>query len=232
MTLARGRGRRPRSRRSRSTSPSSRADDEALLRGGAAFETLRVYGGRPFLLDRHLDRLARSAAALALPPRRRRGASWSSSSSAAAPPDHVLRAVPRPSARSSQPARRCRPASTSCARAGSTLAIGRRRARRRLLAGVKSTSYAEAFAARRVPARRRRRAASSTGAVVRECADREHLVAARRAALHARARPGRAAGRDAWRSLLELAPATPKGSFALDDLAPPTRRSRPRRSAR
>jgi len=44
------------------------AGDEALLRGSAAFETVRVYGGRPFLLDRHLERLAHSAAALA-PPR-------------------------------------------------------------------------------------------------------------------------------------------------------------------
>ena len=35
------------------------ADDEALLRGAAAFETLRVYDGRPFLLERHLERLGR-----------------------------------------------------------------------------------------------------------------------------------------------------------------------------
>ena len=33
------------------------ADDEALLRGRAAFETLRVYGGRPFRLDEHLERM-------------------------------------------------------------------------------------------------------------------------------------------------------------------------------
>ncbi len=32
--------------------PVVRADDEALLRGRAAFETLRVYGGRPFRLER------------------------------------------------------------------------------------------------------------------------------------------------------------------------------------
>jgi 4-amino-4-deoxychorismate lyase len=44
------------------------ADDEALLRGGAAFETLRVYHGRPFLVDRHLARLRHSAATLALDP--------------------------------------------------------------------------------------------------------------------------------------------------------------------
>jgi 4-amino-4-deoxychorismate lyase len=48
--------------------PVLRADDEALLRGRAVFETLRVYGGRPFKLAAHLDRLAGSAAAIALPP--------------------------------------------------------------------------------------------------------------------------------------------------------------------
>ena len=37
--------------------PVFRADDDALLRGGAAFETIRVYGGRPFLLGDHLDAL-------------------------------------------------------------------------------------------------------------------------------------------------------------------------------
>jgi 4-amino-4-deoxychorismate lyase len=44
-----------------------RADDEALLRGRAAFETLRVYGGRPFRLDAHLERLVASAASIELP---------------------------------------------------------------------------------------------------------------------------------------------------------------------
>jgi 4-amino-4-deoxychorismate lyase len=48
--------------------PVVRADDEALLRGRAAFETLRVYGGRPFRLEAHLDRLAASARAIGLPP--------------------------------------------------------------------------------------------------------------------------------------------------------------------
>jgi 4-amino-4-deoxychorismate lyase len=47
--------------------PVVRADDEALLRGRAAFETLRVYGGRPFRLDAHLDRLFGSAAGIELP---------------------------------------------------------------------------------------------------------------------------------------------------------------------
>jgi 4-amino-4-deoxychorismate lyase len=48
--------------------PVLRADDDALLRGRAAFETLRVYAGRPFRLDAHLDRLAGSAESLGLPP--------------------------------------------------------------------------------------------------------------------------------------------------------------------
>jgi branched-subunit amino acid aminotransferase/4-amino-4-deoxychorismate lyase len=47
--------------------PVFRADDEALLRGRAAFETTRVYGGRPFLLDRHVERLRASAERLRLP---------------------------------------------------------------------------------------------------------------------------------------------------------------------
>jgi 4-amino-4-deoxychorismate lyase len=47
--------------------PAVHADDEALLRGRAAFETLRVYAGRPFKLDEHLDRLASSAARIGIP---------------------------------------------------------------------------------------------------------------------------------------------------------------------
>ena len=35
------------------------ADDEGFARGRAAFETLRVYGGRPFRLEQHLARLGR-----------------------------------------------------------------------------------------------------------------------------------------------------------------------------
>jgi len=49
------------------TEPVIRADDEGLLRGRAAFETLRVYGGRPFGLEAHLDRLTASAASIGLP---------------------------------------------------------------------------------------------------------------------------------------------------------------------
>jgi 4-amino-4-deoxychorismate lyase len=46
--------------------PVLHADDEAFLRGRAAFETIRVYDGRPFRLDEHLARLAGSAARLDL----------------------------------------------------------------------------------------------------------------------------------------------------------------------
>jgi 4-amino-4-deoxychorismate lyase len=43
------------------------ADDLGLLRGQAAFETLRVYGGRPFRLEEHLGRLAASSERIGLP---------------------------------------------------------------------------------------------------------------------------------------------------------------------
>ncbi len=52
--------------------PVIRADDEALLRGRAAFETLRVYGGRPFRIEAHLDRLISSAESIGLPTVERR----------------------------------------------------------------------------------------------------------------------------------------------------------------
>jgi branched-chain amino acid aminotransferase len=40
--------------------------DEGFLRGDGAFEVVRVYDGRPFALDQHLDRMERSAANLRL----------------------------------------------------------------------------------------------------------------------------------------------------------------------
>jgi 4-amino-4-deoxychorismate lyase len=48
--------------------PVLHADDEGVLRGRSVFETLRVYGGVPFKLDEHLDRLAFSAERIRLPP--------------------------------------------------------------------------------------------------------------------------------------------------------------------
>jgi 4-amino-4-deoxychorismate lyase len=44
------------------------ADDQGFLRGRAAFETMRVYAGRPFRLAHHLERLAGSAARVGLSP--------------------------------------------------------------------------------------------------------------------------------------------------------------------
>jgi branched-subunit amino acid aminotransferase/4-amino-4-deoxychorismate lyase len=122
------------------------ADDEALLRGGAAFETLRVYGGKPFLLERHLARLAFSCVALAL----------DTPSGAtglvelvlqAAPPDHVLR-IYRTEQTLVVTAAALPPDLEELRVRGLTLATAERRASP-LLAGVKSTSYADAFAARR-----------------------------------------------------------------------------------
>ncbi|NJC69285.1 aminotransferase IV [Planosporangium thailandense] len=47
--------------------PVLRADDLGVLRGDGVFETMHVRGGQPWLLDRHLDRMSRSAALLAIP---------------------------------------------------------------------------------------------------------------------------------------------------------------------
>jgi branched-chain amino acid aminotransferase len=40
--------------------------DEGLLRGDGVFEVVRLYDGRPFALEQHLERMARSAAAIRL----------------------------------------------------------------------------------------------------------------------------------------------------------------------
>ncbi|HYH52890.1 MAG TPA: aminotransferase class IV [Solirubrobacterales bacterium] len=40
--------------------------DDGLYRGDGAFEVIRLYGGKPFALVDHLDRLGRSAAAISL----------------------------------------------------------------------------------------------------------------------------------------------------------------------
>jgi 4-amino-4-deoxychorismate lyase len=48
--------------------PVLRADDEALGRGRAVFETVRVYAGVPFRLTQHLARLTQSAAAVGISP--------------------------------------------------------------------------------------------------------------------------------------------------------------------
>src|SRR3954465_3615577 len=40
--------------------------DEGLLRGDGVFEVVRIYSGRPYALDEHLERMQRSAANLRL----------------------------------------------------------------------------------------------------------------------------------------------------------------------
>jgi 4-amino-4-deoxychorismate lyase len=47
--------------------PVLHVDDVAVLRGRGVFETLRIYGGAPFRLPEHLDRLALSAERVHLP---------------------------------------------------------------------------------------------------------------------------------------------------------------------
>lgn len=47
--------------------PVVHADDLGLLRGLAAFETLRVYAGKPFRMDEHLARLSASAERIGIP---------------------------------------------------------------------------------------------------------------------------------------------------------------------
>ncbi len=130
--------------------PVFRADDEALLRGAAAFETVRTYDGRPFLLERHLARLRFSIEALALPP----VAGVDELVElvlGAAPPDHVLRLY-----RTGQ----------ALVVTAASLPLGLEELRARglalqvvesappaLLAGAKTTSYDHAFAARRAAER-------------------------------------------------------------------------------
>jgi branched-subunit amino acid aminotransferase/4-amino-4-deoxychorismate lyase len=123
------------------------AGDEALLRGGAAFETLRVYDGRPFLLDRHLERFRHSIALLGLPPAPE-AEELVATVVAAGPPDHVLRLYRTSEQLVASAA--ALPAGLEEARAHGlafrSVDVG---APSPLLEGVKSTSYATSLAARR-----------------------------------------------------------------------------------
>lgn len=71
--------------------PAIHADDEGFLRGRAVFETLRVYGGRPYRLEQHLERLRRSAEMLALPDPAGLAAAGAEAIAAGGEPDSVLR---------------------------------------------------------------------------------------------------------------------------------------------
>ena len=142
--------------------PVLHADDEAFLRGRAAFETLRVYGGRPFRLDDHLDRLAGSADRIGLPAADRAGLRDAAEAALAAAgvEDAVLRFYWTPGREG-----RGRPLGLALVSAlpdgydalrmrGQRLValdlgvvVGVQQGARWLLAGVKSTSYAVNMAA-------------------------------------------------------------------------------------
>lgn len=187
------------------------ADDEALLRGGAAFETMRVYDGRPFLLDRHLERLAYSAAALALPaPDGAR--ELIELVVETAPANHVLRVYRTQRALVATAAAlpadldelRARGLTLATVSAGST----------QFLAGVKSTSYAEAFAARR--AAHADEVLFVDRSVVRECATANIWWRSGEQLCTPAAGPGVLPG--VTRSFLLDFTAATEGDFPLDDL--------------
>lgn len=125
------------------------ADDEGLLRGRAVFETLRVYGGTPFRLSAHLDRLAASAERLHLapPPHDELAATAARAIDAGGEPDAVLRflwSAGREGARAPVGlvlVSRLPPDLEERRRRGLRLAVTRWSTG--ALAGAKSTSYAE-----------------------------------------------------------------------------------------
>jgi branched-subunit amino acid aminotransferase/4-amino-4-deoxychorismate lyase len=125
--------------------PVFRADDEALLRGAAAFETLRVYGGKPFLLERHLERLQASCRALGLPAPAGAG-ELARLAADAAGPEHVLRVYRTESALVASAAEL--PAGLEEQRARGISLHTVEAPVPDLLTGVKATSYALSFAAR------------------------------------------------------------------------------------
>jgi branched-subunit amino acid aminotransferase/4-amino-4-deoxychorismate lyase len=127
--------------------PIFRADDEALLRGGVAFETIRSYGGVPFLLDRHVARFRFSIEALALPAADDLQA-LVALAVAASPPEHVLRLYRTAQALVATTAD-LPPDLEELRARGLTLHAVDVGTPAPLLAGAKTTSYGEAFAARR-----------------------------------------------------------------------------------
>ena len=141
--------------------PALHVDDAGFLRGLAVFETIRVYGGQPFRLEAHLDRLTASAAQLGLPPVDRSGllVAVADALAAAAEPDAVLRLLWTPGREGGG-----RPTGLALV---SSLPEGTAELRARglrlavvpwapgaLVAGVKSTSYAANMAAQADAVRR------------------------------------------------------------------------------
>jgi 4-amino-4-deoxychorismate lyase len=138
--------------------PVLRADDEALLRGRGAFETIRVYRGVPFRLAEHLDRLATSAERIGLPSVNRLELEELARQAleAAAAPDAVLRLVWTPTPTSLAIVTAIADHYDALRERGQRLISlrGIRADEPWLLPGVKSTSYAVNMAAE-AEARRR-----------------------------------------------------------------------------
>jgi 4-amino-4-deoxychorismate lyase len=136
--------------------PVLHADDEGLLRGRAAFETLRVYGGRPFRLEAHVERLEASAARIGLPSvaREELEALAALALDDAAEPEAVLRLLWTAGRAGGRPVALALvttlPPHLDELRArglGLVALLGARAAAPWLLGGVKSTSYAVNMAA-------------------------------------------------------------------------------------
>jgi branched-chain amino acid aminotransferase len=123
--------------------------DEGLIRGDGAFEVMKLYGGRPFRLRAHLDRLGRSAAAIELEfDLEVLEAEISALLGAGCPPDGCFRIVITRGGRRLLTAEDLSPFAPSIAVATVELTPSE------ILAGVKSISYAANMQATRIAASR------------------------------------------------------------------------------
>lgn len=120
-------------------------DDEALLRGAAAFETVRIRRGRPVLLRRHVDRLERSSLALRLPPPDGAAELAEEVAAAAGADEGALRLFR--TGRTLLATAGLLPAGLEEMRRRGIAAVTVRTTSAGLLTGVKATSYATALAA-------------------------------------------------------------------------------------
>ena len=184
---ARGRGRRPRARRSGEPGLPRRTTKRSCAAARRSRRSGSTAAGRS-CSTAHLDRFARSAAALALPRRRPDASELAALVARRRAARSRAAALPDGARRSSPPPRRCPDGLEELRARGADARVGRHRRRRALLAGVKATSYAEAFA--RATRGGRRRRVLVTGERRARGADGEHLVAPRRSALHPVAGPG------------------------------------------